>query len=94
MKIKAHTIRSAFWIILGVTILFTSLALTRTRPEIQNATATAITQAGTVVATEDVQGGAGSTDGIVVVAAVIVMIVIIPILLRRQAWLNGRRKKS
>jgi len=94
MKIKANTIRSAFWIILGVTILFTSLALTRTRPEVQDATATPVTQKGTVVATADVQGGAGSTDGIVVVAAVIVMIVIIPILLRRQVWTNGRRKRS
>ena len=86
--------RIAFWVMLGLAILFTSLALSRTPPVAQGATATATIQAGTTVPVAGAQDrdDVGSTDGIMIVAVLIVLIVIIPILLKRQVWANGKRK--
>ena len=94
MKIQSQTMRIAFWVMLGLTILFTSLALNRTPPVAQGATATPTIQAGTTVPGAGAQdrGDVGSTDGIMIVAVLIVLIVIIPILFKRQAWTNGKRK--
>jgi uncharacterized membrane protein YhaH (DUF805 family) len=94
MKIQSRTMRIAFWVMLGLAILFTSLALNRTPPVAQGTTATATIQAGTAVTTVDVKDrdDVGSTDGIMIVAVLIVLIVIIPILLKRQVWANGKRK--
>lgn len=94
MKTKSQTIRVAIWVILGIGILLTSLALDYTPPIAQNATAASPTQADTATPTAEVQEDAGSTDGIMIVAVVIVLIVIIPILLRRQAWENGKRNRT
>lgn len=84
--------RIAFWIVLGITIAFTSLALNRTIPSAQDATATPAQQSDTIVATAEAVDHAGSTDEIMLVATFIVVIIIAPILLRRKAWSNGRRK--
>ena len=94
MKIQSRTMRVAFWVMLGLAILLTSLALNRTPPVAQGATATATIQAGTTVPTAGAQDrdDAGSTDGIMITAVLIVLIVIIPILLKRQVWANGKRK--
>ena len=94
MKIQSRTMRIAFWVMLGLTILFTSLALNRTSPVVQRATATPTIQAGTTVPAAGAQDrdDVGSTDGIMIVALLIVLIVIIPILLKRQVWANGKRK--
>lgn len=94
MKIQSQTMRIAFWVMLGLTILFTSLALNRTPPVAQGATATPTIQAGTTVSGAGAQdrSDVGSTDGIMIVAVLIVLIVIIPILFKRQAWTNGKRK--
>jgi hypothetical protein len=93
MKTKLHTIRAAFWILLGVAVLFTSLALNRPSPTAQDATATSTIEIGTIVAKAEARDEAGSTDGIMLMAVVIVLIVIIPILIRRKAWSNGKQKK-
>jgi hypothetical protein len=77
---------------LGLVIAFTSLALNRPSPMDQEATATPTLQADTIVVAAEAVEDAGSTDGIMLMTVVIVLIVIIPILLRRQAWSNGRRK--
>lgn len=95
MKIKTQTIHVTFLMILGVGILLTNLALNRTSRMLQGPNATPAIQAGTVVATEEATDDeAGSTNWIMLVAVVIVLIVIIPILLKRQAWLNGKRNKT
>ena len=93
MRIKSTNIRIAFWVLLGLAISFTSLALNRPVPLAQDSTATPTLQEGTVVATAGVVKGVGSTDGIMLMAVVIVLIVIIPILLKRQVWSNGKEKK-
>jgi hypothetical protein len=93
MKTKSKYIRIIFWVMLGMIILFTSLALTRPQPTVQDATVTpTVSVDGTPVTTE-AQEDVGSTDGIMLMAVVIVLIVIVPILLRRKDWSNGRRKK-
>ena len=94
MKITPRTARIAFWIMLGLSIAFISMALNRPLPSAQEAISTPATQAGTLVAAADARDEVGSTDGIMIVAVVIVLIVIIPILLRRQAWSNGKRKEN
>ena len=93
MKMKSQTIRIALWILLGTIIAFTSLALNRTAPLVQEGTATPTALADTINAKAEARDEVGSTDGIMLMAIVIVMIVIIPILIRRKAWSNGRRKR-
>lgn len=90
MKIKSQTFRIAFWVLLGIAILISSLALNLPLPAAQDATAT---PAGTIVVTAETVEDVGSTDGIMFIAALIVLIIIIPILLRRKAWSNGKKKK-
>lgn len=92
MKTNAKNIRIAFWVMLGFVIALTSLALNRPVPAFQEATATPTLQTDTIVAAAEAIEDAGSTDGIMLMAVVIVLIVIIPILLRRGAWSNGKRK--
>ena len=92
MKTKSKNIRIAFWVLLGIAIAFTSLALNRPSPMAQEATATPTVIADSIDSAAEVVEDAGSTDGIMLMAVVIVLIVIIPILLRRQAWSNGKRK--
>ena len=92
MRTKSKNIRIAFWVMLGLAISFTSLALNRPSPTAQDATATPTPQTDTIVAAADAVEDVGSTDGIMLMAVVIVLIVIIPILLRRSAWSNGKRK--
>ena len=92
MKIKPKNIRIAFWIVLGLSITFASLALSRPQPAIQETNATPTIMADSISATAEARGNLGSTDGIMLMAVVIVMIIIIPILLRRQTWANGKKK--
>lgn len=92
MKTNSQTIRIAFWILLGVAISFTSLALTRPLPMTQGATTTPTVLTDSIVSAAEAREDGGSTDGIMLVALVIVLIVIIPILLKRRAWSNGKRK--
>lgn len=95
MKINLQTVRVSFWIVLGITILLTNLALNRTSARMaQEATTTPAAGMGTIVADAKAQSDAGSTDGIMLVAVLIVLIVIVPILLKRQAWENGNRNKT
>ena len=94
MKIKSQTVRVAFWVLLGVAISFTSLALSHPIQLVQEATATpTLLTAATIVATVETRADVGSTDGIMLMGVVILLIVIIPILIRRQTWSNGKRKK-
>lgn len=93
MKTKTQTIRLSFWVILGIAILLTNLALSHTSQMTQGTGALTGIQTGTVVATEEAQDGAGSTDWIMLVAVVIVLIVIVPILLKRRAWENGKQNR-
>jgi len=93
MKIKSKNIRIAFWIVLGLSITFTSLALSRPQPAIQDTNATPTVMADSISATAEARGNLGSTDGIMLMAVVIVLIIIVPILLRRQTWANGKQKK-
>ena len=92
MKTKTKKVRIVFWIVLGLAISFASLALNRPTASLQEANATPTLQSETIIATEETVEDVGSTDGIMLMAVVIVLIVIIPILLRRQAWSNGKRK--
>lgn len=95
MKTYLQTVRASFWIILGIVILFTNLALNRTSQRMaQEATTTPAAEMGTIVAEAEAQSEAGSTDGIMFVAVIIVLIVILPILFRRQVWENGDRHRT
>jgi len=89
---KTKIFRITLWTILGIAILFTSLALNRPLSLAQEATVTPTAVAGTTIATAEVQDTIGSTDGIMLMAVVIVLIVIIPILARWRTWVNGKRK--
>jgi len=94
MKTGSQTIRVALWVMLGIVILLSSLALTRPLPLVQEATATpTVLTTTTIIPTAEARPDAGSTDGIMLMAIVIVLIVSIPILLRWKDWSNGRRKK-
>jgi hypothetical protein len=93
MKTKSPTVRTAFWVLVGIALSLSSLAINRPFPPAQNGAATPTAQIGTIVAEADAREAVGSTDGIMVMAVVIVLIVIIPILLQRKAWSNGNRKK-
>jgi len=92
METKSKNIRIAFWVLLGIAISFTSLAFNRPMSTAQEATATPTVLTDTMAAAAEAREEVGSTDGIMLMAVVIVLIVIIPILLRRQAWSNGKRK--
>ena len=92
MKTNSKNIRIAFWVMLGFVTAFASLALNRPLPAAQEVTATPTIQTDTIVAAAEAIEDVGSTDGIMLMAVVIVLIVIIPILLRRSAWSNGKRK--
>jgi hypothetical protein len=94
MKTRIQTIRVSFWVMLGIAIVLTNLALNRTQGILQEATATSAVQTSTIAATAEADDGAGSTDGIMIVAVVIVLVVIIPILLKRQVWVNGKRNQK
>jgi hypothetical protein len=94
MKTKLQTVRVSFWILLGLVVLFTNLALNRTSRRMQESTTTPATQTETMVAGANAQNEAGSTDGIMIVAVIIVLIVIIPILLKRRTWENGKRDRT
>ena len=93
MKKRSQTFRIAIWVMLGITILLSSLALTHPLPLVQEATAAPTVLTTTAATpTAEARSDAGSTDGIMLMAVVIVLIVIIPILLRRRAWSNGKGK--
>ena len=92
MKKKHQNFRIVFWVMLGLAISFTSLALNRPTSTFQTTTATPTLQAGSVDTASEVIEDVGSTDGIMLIAVVIVLIIIIPILLRRQVWSNGEHK--
>ncbi|MGD8405023.1 MAG: hypothetical protein PVJ21_15280 [Anaerolineales bacterium] len=92
MRINSKTVRIAIWVLLGIALLVSNLALNRSLPSNQDATATPASQSSTMTAEAQALEEAGSTDGIMFVAVLIVLIVIIPILLRRQDWINGKRK--
>jgi len=92
MRTNSKTIRIAFWILLGIAILVSSLGFNRSLPRAQDTTATPASQTSTLTAEAEVLEDVGSTDGIMFMAVLIVLIVIIPILLRRQDWSNGKRK--
>lgn len=94
MKTKIHAIRISYWIMLGIALFFASLALNQTQPKLQELTATSAALTGTAVTTAEADDGAGSTDGIMFVAVMIVLIVILPILLKRRAWINGKRNRT
>ena len=93
MKINSQTVRIAFWVLLGVAILASSLSLNRPMPPTQDSASTPTPQSGIITAKADAREDVGSTDGIMIVAVIIVLIVIIPILLKRKSWSNGSRKK-
>ena len=93
MKTKSQTVRIAFWVLLGIVILVSSLALNRPLPLAQEATTTPTVPTDRVIATVEARNEVGSTDGIMLMAVVIVLIVIIPILIGRKAWSNGKGKR-
>ena len=93
MEIKPQTIRIVFWVLLGIAILASSLALNRPLPLAQETTTTPTAQVSARNATAEARGDVGSTDEIMILAVIIVLIIIIPILLRRKAWSNGRSRK-
>lgn len=92
MKTMPQIVRITFWVLLGIAILVSSLAIINPSPRSQDGTVTPDTQISTVTAQAETLSNEGSTDGLVIVAAAIVLIVIVPILLKRQAWTNGKRK--
>jgi len=94
MKTGSQTFRIASWVMLGIVISLSSLALTRPLPLVQEITITPTPMTTTTtIATPEVRPDVGSTDGIMLMAVVIVLIVIVPILLRRNAWSNGKVKR-
>jgi hypothetical protein len=93
MKTKVQITRVFFWIILGIAVLLTNLALNIISPTIQEGTATTPTQTDTIATPAGAQEEAGSTDGLMIMAVLIVLIVIIPILLKRRAWENGKKNR-
>ena len=95
MKTGSKTFRIAIWVMLGIVISLSSIALTRPLTLAQEATAvpTALTKTA-ATATTEARSDVGSTDGIMLMAVVIVLIVIIPILLSRRTWSNRKGKNN
>lgn len=93
METKSQIVRIAFWVLLGIVILASSLALNRPLPRTQDATITSATQIGTITPEMEAREDVGSTDGIMIMALAIVLIIIIPILIRRDIWSNGKSGK-
>ena len=82
-KNGGKTIRIAFWILLGLAISATGLALNSPRQTLPQASPTP---------TADVAADLGSTDGIMFVAVIILLIIITPILIKMLTWRNDRPK--
>lgn len=94
MKTKSKNIRIAFWVLLGLIITFSSLALNRPTPSLQTENPTSTVQAESVVEGSGISDDVGSTDGIMLVAVMIVLIIIIPIIIRQQSWSNDKQKQA
>ena len=95
MKTGSQTFRIAIWVMLGIAISLSSLALTHPLSLVQETTAapTALTTTAVTV-TAEARSDVGSTDGIMLMAVVIVLIVIIPILLSWRTWSNRKGKNN
>lgn len=89
MSLPDRFVHRAFWILLGLAIAATGLALAGSGPWAQDQPATATPAAQATV--EGARQEIGSTDGIVFMAVVIVLVVVLPILLRSKTWSNGGR---
>jgi len=92
MKTKSQFIHTAFWVLLGIGILMSSLALNRQLPTAQDTTSTPTAQIDVISTDAETHEDVGSTDGIMILAVAIVLIIITPILLKRQIWSNGKHK--
>ena len=91
MKTISKNIRITFWVMLGLALSLTSLALNRPLPAIQEATATPIcTRRHSLPSAAAAVAEVGSTDEIMLMAVLIVLIVIIPILLKRQSLVKRK----
>jgi len=94
MRMPALFSRQTLWVILGLALGFSSLAIAPHTPLAQSATTTPVLATQAIETTFETQQDLGSTDGIVFLAVVIVLIVVLPILLRRSTWSQLPQRKK
>ena len=94
MQPPARLIRNMLWITLGVAVGLANLAFNPPRGFAHTKTSISMSATQTKESQAEIEQDVGSTDGIVLVSAFIVLIVVIPILLRRNTWTNGVKKKK
>jgi membrane protein YdbS with pleckstrin-like domain len=91
MKTFSTSTRVVIWILAGVVVIMTAIALTIPTFPYQNS-ATAGAMLGTVSSTPQPDSEVGSTDGIVMLAAIITLIITVPIILRWKDWARKDKK--
>ena len=94
MQLPARLIRKMLWITLGVAVGLANLAFNLPRGLAHKSTSMSVSATQTLESLAEIEQDVGSTDGIVLVSAFIVLIVVIPILLRRNTWTNGVKKRK
>jgi len=91
MKTFLVSTRVVIWILAGVIIIITAIALTiPTFPSHNSAAAGAMV--GTVSNAQQPASEVGSTDGIIMLAAIITLIITVPIILRWKDWIRNNKK--
>ncbi len=93
MKTSPQFTRIVIWILAGVVVIMTAIALTipTSPPQISAAAAEVIG-----IDSSDPQDATevGSTDGIVMLAALIALIITVPIILRWRDWVRSNNKPA
>jgi len=93
MKTSSRSNNIGLWILAGVVIIMTAIALTIPMSPAQNRSA-AGAMVGTVSSTPQPDSEVGSTDGIVMLAALIALIITIPIILHWKDWIRNNNNKT
>ena len=93
MKTPPRSTRIVIWVLVGVVVIMTAIALTIPTPSTQT-TAIEETMVGTDSGTPQSPSEVGSTDGIVMLAALIALIITVPIILRWRDWIRNNNKPA
>jgi hypothetical protein len=93
MKISLRSTSIGLWILAGVVVIMTAVALTIPISPAQNSP-TAGAMVGTVSSPPQPDTEVGSTDGIVMLAALIALIITVPIILRWRDWIRNNNKPA
>jgi ABC-type Fe3+ transport system permease subunit len=90
MKSSPRSTRIVIWVLVGVVVIMTAIALTIPTPSTQTSDAQG-TMVGADSGTPQSPSEVGSTDGIVILAALIALIITVPIILRWKDWMRKNK---